>query len=205
MSSNSTYVVFVTMMLQLFDKQFDLTSRECVFLEIWNFFVSANSHSQSHRLNHDTNLDNQRLVKMFHRFDRVKVVKMFYEIRIRSSVSASEQTTVKMFHESNSIINSTNEQTTIKMFYTTLRWRQKNWKMSIQFYIYSAIDHSITYETTLYMITRQLSINYVSKKNYLIDIRQSSLIETFDRSSRDILFIFRFRYFILFNRTSRKN
>ena len=105
------------MMLQLFDKQFDLTSRECVFLEIWDFFVSANSHSQSHRLNHDTSLNSQRLMKMLHRFDRVKVVEMLYEIRTRSSISASEQTTVKMLHESSSIINSTSEQTTVEMFY----------------------------------------------------------------------------------------
>ena len=131
-------------------------------------------------------------------------VEMFYESNSIIS-STSEQTAVKMLHESNSIINSTSEQTTIKMLYIVLRWRQKNWKMSVQFYIYSTIDHSVTYETISYMITRQSPVSYVSKKNYLIDIRQSSLIETSDRSSRDILFIFRFRYFILFNHTSRKS
>ena len=58
---------------------------------------------------------------MFHRFDRVKIVKMFYEIRIRLFIFANKQTIVKIFHELNSIINSTNKQTTIKIFYTILR------------------------------------------------------------------------------------
>ena len=60
MSSSSAYAVLVTMMLQLSDKQFDLTSRECVFLEIW-----VSSYSELAliiaSLDHDTSHENQRL------------------------------------------------------------------------------------------------------------------------------------------------
>ena len=87
----------------------------------------------------------------------------------------------------NSIINSTSELNDNRKNLHVLRWdrkteecqfnftsnndsvtKQKDWRMSIQLYIYSTIDHSIVYEN-----------------NFIHDhIRQSSLIEIFDRSSQ---------------------
>ena len=62
MSSSSTYAVLVTMMLQLSDKQSDLTNRECVFLKIWIFSYSELALIIA-SLDHDTSHENQRLWK----------------------------------------------------------------------------------------------------------------------------------------------
>ena len=47
--------------------------------------------------------------------------------------STSEQTAVKVFHESGSTTSSTSEQTAVEVLYTALRWRQEDWRMSVQF------------------------------------------------------------------------
>ena len=110
---------------------------------------------------------------------------------------ANEQTTVKMFYESNSIINSTSEQTIVKMLYTILRWKQKNWKMSIQFiYIYRQLINLITYRTiTLLISTIDHSIKYETISYMIISIN-NYLIEIFDRSfTWHFISFFDFRYF----------